>query len=73
MVVAQALEAVYQSLHNDNQDIDSHIVALKKALATEGKSSVEVDPARIPTPNRQGRKMMRSYFKQRGVMVTFPT
>lgn len=69
--IAEAMEAVYQSLHNDNEQLDTHIAALKKALAAEGKTSVEADPARIPTPNRQGRKMMQSYFKQRGVMVTF--
>lgn len=70
--LTQAMEAIYQSLHNDNENIDTHIAALKKVLAAEGATSVEVDPTRLVQPNRQGRKMMQSYFKQRGVVVTFP-
>jgi hypothetical protein len=65
----QALENVYASLMNDNEDIDTHIAALKNALGAE--KSVIVDPARLPQNNRQGRKMMQSYFKKRGVTVTF--
>lgn len=65
------MEEIYHSLHNDNENLDAHIATLKKALAEEGKSSVEVDPTRISQPNRQGRKMMQSYFKKRGVTVTF--
>lgn len=67
----QALDDIYASLHNDNEDIDQRIIALKIALHQQGKKSVEVDPARLPQPNRQGRKMMQSYFKKRGVTVTF--
>ncbi len=65
----QALENIYASLMNDNEDIDTHIVALKNAIGAE--KSVIVDPARLPQNNRQGRKMMQSYFKKRGVTVTF--
>lgn len=65
----QALENVYASLTNDNEDIDLHIAALKEALG--GEKDVTVDPARLPLNNRQGRKMMQSYFKKRGVNVTF--
>lgn len=65
----QALENVYASLINDNEDIDQHIAALKTALG--GEKDVTVDPARLPQNNRQGRKMMQSYFKKRGVIVTF--
>lgn len=70
--LTQALEAIYASLQNDNEDLDQRIIALKIVLRAENKSSVEVDPARLPQPNRQGRKMMQSYFKKRGVAVTFP-
>jgi len=69
--IAQALESVYQSLHDDNRDLDAHIATLKQALDAEGKNAVEADASRIPTPNRQGRKMMQAYFKQRGVIVSF--
>ncbi|MBI1214992.1 MAG: hypothetical protein GC185_04130 [Alphaproteobacteria bacterium] len=69
--IEQALENVYASLINDNHDIDLHIDALKSAMAAEGKKSVEVEPARLAQNNRAGRKMMQSYFKKRGVAVTF--
>lgn len=67
----QALDNVYESLKNDNADIDNHIAALKAALTAQGKKEVEVDPARLAHNNRAGRKMMQSYFKKRGVTVTF--
>ena len=65
----QAIENIYVSLQRDNEDIDLHIGNLKTALA--GKRTVEIDPARIPQNNRAGRKMMQSYFKRRGIVVTF--
>ncbi len=70
--LTQALEAIYASLHNNNEQIDQRIIALKIALKAENLPSVEIDSAKIPQPNRQGRKVMQSYFKKRGVMVTFP-
>ncbi|MEZ0262630.1 MAG: hypothetical protein ACAH80_16615 [Alphaproteobacteria bacterium] len=68
----QALENVYQSLRDDNLDIDTHITALKAALVAAGKKEAVVDPAKLVQNNRQGRKMMQSYFKKRGVTVVFP-
>lgn len=68
----QALENVYQSLRDDNLDIDTHIAALKASLAAAGKKEAEVDPSKLVQNNRQGRKMMQSYFKKRGVTVVFP-
>lgn len=70
--INEPLEAIYASLHNDNVDLDAHILKLKIALYAQGMKSIEVDPAKIPQPNRQGRKLMQSYFKKRGVTVTFP-
>lgn len=67
----QALENIYRSLANDNEDIDAHIAALKEAMQARGEKSIAVDPARLAQNNRQGRKMMQSYFKKRGVVVTF--
>jgi polyribonucleotide nucleotidyltransferase len=67
----QALEAIYASLKNENEDIDARILALKIILHARKEKSVEVDPAKLAQPNRQGRKMMQSYFKKRGVTVTF--
>lgn len=65
----QALENIYTSLQNDNEDIDEHIAALKETMG--GEKDVAVDPGRLPHNNRQGRKMMQSYFKKRGLIVTF--
>lgn len=65
----QAIENVYMSLQNGNQDIDAHISALKPLLDA-GKEFI-VDPAQLPQNNRQGRKMMQSYFKKRGINVAF--
>jgi hypothetical protein len=67
----KALEDIYSSLKNDNEDIDARILALKIIMHAQGMKSVEVDPAKLVQPNRQGRKMMQSYFKKRGVVVTF--
>ncbi len=69
--VEQALEDVYASLHNNNEGIDQRIIALKIALKAQDMQSIEIDSAKIPQPNRQGRKVMQSYFKKRGVIVTF--
>ncbi len=70
VTVEQALENIYTSLQNDNADIDTHIGHLKTALGGNQKT-VTVDPARLVQNNRQGRKLMQSYFKKRGVIVTF--
>lgn len=71
LTTEQALENVYASLHDGNRDIDTHIAALKAALLAEGKKEAVVDPDRLSQNNRQGRKMMQSYFRQRGVSVKF--
>jgi hypothetical protein len=68
----QALENIYTAMHNGNQDIDTHITALKTVLTAKGEKDIEVNPERLPQNNRQGRKMMQSYFKKRGINVNFP-
>jgi hypothetical protein len=69
--IEQALENIYASLKNDNEDIDLHIAALKESMAAAGQKTVAVETARLAQQNRAGRKMMQSYFKKRGVAVTF--
>ncbi|MFN7112762.1 MAG: hypothetical protein ACK4PK_00195 [Alphaproteobacteria bacterium] len=69
--VADILEDIYASLYNDNENIDGLIADLKIALGSAGQKEVTVDPARLVQNNRQGRKMMQSYFKKRGVSVSF--
>jgi len=68
-----AKEAVYASLAADNEDIDLAIADLKAAMAAEKASEAEFAPERLSQNNRAGRKMMQSYFKKRGVKVTFKT
>lgn len=66
-----ALDNVYASLKADNHDIEAHIAALKSVLAREQLAEAVFDPARLAQNNRQGRKLMQSYFKKRGVVVRF--
>ena len=67
----KVLNDIYASLKNENEGLDAHILALKIALHAQKAKSVEVDTTKLAQPNRQGRKMMQSYFKKRGVTVTF--
>lgn len=69
--VDKAIEAIYESIHNDNEDIDNRIKALKSALEGEGKKEAVFKAERLAMNNRQGRKMMQTYFKKRGVAVVF--
>lgn len=66
-----AIEAIYTSITNDNEDIDLHIAALKNAMAEAGETQATFAPDRLSQNNRQGRKVMQSYFKKRGVKVVF--
>ncbi|KAF0110070.1 MAG: hypothetical protein FD163_813 [Hyphomonadaceae bacterium] len=69
--IETALEAIYQSLRDDNLEIDDRIKELKAALKAENKSEAIVDAEKLANNNRQGRKLMQSYFKKRGVIVKF--
>lgn len=71
MTLDQAIDAVYQSLDNDNEDIDLHIANLKTALKEAGKKEATFASERLAQNNRQGRKLMQSYFAKRGVKVVF--
>ncbi len=71
LTTQQVLENIYASLQNDNEDIDGHIRQLKDAMSASGQKSVTVESSRLVQNNRQGRKLMQSYFKKRGVIVMF--
>lgn len=71
MTLEEAKEAIYESLRNDNLDIDLHILALKDAMHAYGVTEANFDPVKLSQNNRSGRKMMQSYFKKRGVKVVF--
>lgn len=69
--VEQATEAIYQSLQNDNEDLDARIKDLKEAMKAEKKAEAVFDADRLVQNNREGRKRMQSYFKKKGVKVSF--
>ncbi len=69
--VKKAMEDIHAALDNNNEGLDEKIVALKDALTANGQKSILVDKERLPQNNRQGRKMMQTYFKKRGVVVEF--
>jgi len=71
MTMNEAIEAIYTSLDNDNEDIDLHIANLKAAMKAEGVKEAHFKPERLAQNNRQGRKMMQAYFKKRGITVVF--
>lgn len=69
--VKTALDAVHASLNDNNEGLDEKIAELKAALAAKGEKSVTMDQTRLPQNNRQGRKMLQTYFKKRGVVVVY--
>ena len=71
LTLSQAIDNIYTSINNDNEDIDSHITALKAAMAREGVKEAVFETAKLAQSNRQGRKIMQSYFKKKGVAVAF--
>ncbi|MCO6178992.1 MULTISPECIES: hypothetical protein [Ciceribacter] len=71
LTLSQAIDNIYASLNNNNEEIDLHIAALKGAMAREGVKEAVFETAKLAQSNRQGRKIMQSYFKKRGVAVAF--
>lgn len=71
LTLAQAIDNIYASIKADNEDLDAHIAALKAAMAREGVKEAVFEPSKLAQPNRQGRKIMQSYFKKKGVAVSF--
>ncbi len=69
--VETALKDVHASLNDNNVGLDGKIAALKAALAEAGEKHVLMDATLLPQNNRQGRKMLQTYFKKRGVVVEF--
>ena len=71
LTLSQAIDNIYASIKNDNEDLDLHIAVLKAAMAREGAKEAVFEPAKLAQSNRQGRKIMQSYFKKKGVAVAF--
>lgn len=71
LTLQQAIDNIYASINNDNEDLDLHIAALKAAMVKEGVKEAVFEPGKLAQSNRQGRKIMQSYFKKKGVAVAF--
>ena len=71
LTLTQAIDNIYASINNDNEEIDMHIAALKAVMKRDGVKEAVFEPAKLAQPNRQGRKIMQSYFKKKGVTVSF--
>ena len=71
LTLAEAVDNIYASIKNNNDELDSHIAALKAAMAREGAKEAVFEPAKLAQSNRQGRKIMQAYFKKKGVAVAF--
>ena len=69
--LSQAIDNIYASIKNNNEDLDAHIAALKAAMVAEGAKEAVFEPGKLAQSNRQGRKIMQSYFKKKGVAVSF--
>ena len=69
--LTEAIDAIYESLRNDNAELDAHIAALKTAMAREGVREARFETGKLAQPNRQGRKLMQAYFKKKGVAIGF--
>ncbi|MBE7731487.1 hypothetical protein [Devosia faecipullorum] len=71
ITVSAAIDAIYESLRNDNADLDDHIAALKAAMTSEGAKEAVFETGKLAQPNRQGRKLMQAYFKKKGIAISF--
>ena len=71
LTLNEAIDNIYTSLHQNNADIDVHFAALKSAMAKYGVKEAVFDPTRLAQNNRQGRKLMQAFFRQKGVAVSF--
>lgn len=69
--VKQALEQVHAALNDNNTGLDTAIATLKAALEVAGAKTVLMQKERLPQNNRQGRKMLQTYFRKRGVVVEY--
>ena len=64
-------ETIYESFRNDNEGLDEAIAELKTVLKEQGTKEATFETVKLVQNNRQGRQMMKSYFKKRGVIVKF--
>ena len=71
ITLTEAIDNIYASLREDNKDLLIHMTALKAAMAREGVQEAIFDPVKLAQNNRQGRKLMQSFFRQKGIKIDF--
>ena len=71
ITLSEAIDNIYASLKADNKDLLDHIAALKAAMAREGAKEAIFDPSKLAQNNRQGRKLMQAFFRQKGIKIDF--
>ena len=71
ITLSEAIDNIYASIKDDNKDLLEHIAALKAAMAREGAKEAIFDPTKLAQNNRQGRKLMQAFFRQKGVTISF--
>lgn len=64
-------EDIYEAIRNDNEGLLEAIDELKEELKKQGTKEAMFERAKLAQNNRQGRQMMKSFFKKRGVIVKF--
>ncbi len=69
--VQQAIEAIYPLLDGKSDELDPQIAVLKAAMKQEGAKEATFEIGKLAQGNRQGRKLMQSYFRKKGVAVAF--
>jgi len=65
------IEDIYAELSRDNDALDPLILEVKRALSAAGLDQLPMQTDRLAQNNRQGRKLLLAYFRQRGVKVSF--
>lgn len=71
LTLDQAIDNIYASIRADNAELDEHIKALKAVMARDGVKEAVFEPGKLAQNNRQGRKLMQAYFRQKGVKIGF--
>ena len=71
ITLSEAIDNIYASIKADNKDLLEHIAALKAAMAREGAKEAIFDPTKLAQNNRQGRKLMQAFFRQKGIKIDF--
>ena len=71
ITLSEAIDNIYASLKADNKDLLVHITALKAAMARDGVKEAIFDPSKLAQNNRQGRKLMIAFFRQKGIKIDF--